>query len=44
MERIALADGTATAYRDAMTSTVTAIGFDTLAYARRLKAAGVDEA
>ncbi len=27
-----------------MTKTVTATGFDTLAYARRLKAAGVDEA
>ena len=27
-----------------MTETVTATGFDTLAYARRLKAAGVDEA
>ena len=40
MERIALADGLATAYRDGMTAT----GFDTLAYARRLKAAGVDEA
>ena len=33
-----------TAYRDGMTETVTATGFDTLAYARRLKAAGVDEA
>ena len=44
MERIALADGPATAYRDGMTATGTATGFDTLAYARRLKEAGVDEA
>ena len=33
-----------TTYRDGMTETVTATGFDTLAYVRRLKAAGVDEA
>ena len=44
MGRIALADGTMMAYRDGMTKTVTATGFDTLTYARRLKAAGVDEA
>ena len=44
MERIALADGTAMAYLRGMTKTVTATGFDTLAYALRLKAAGVDEA
>ena len=32
------------AYLRGMIETVTATGFDTLAYARRLKAAGVDEA
>ena len=32
------------AYLRGMTKTVTATGFDTLTYARRLKAAGVDEA
>ncbi len=44
MDRITLADGTATAYLRGMATTASAPGFDTLAYARRLKAAGVDEA